>query len=99
MPIANEWVYTGGLNKHHFCRDLVIWSVADGIKVIINGNLEDDAWLNAEIAKDFVMFRPGTGENEPENQKTEVKVIYDDEAIYFGAMLYDDNVIYYCSDN
>ncbi|WP_299527259.1 DUF5916 domain-containing protein [uncultured Lutibacter sp.] len=59
---------------------------------IIDGLLDDDAWINAEIAKDFVMFRPGTGEKELENQKTEVKIIYDDEAIYFGAFLYDDDL-------
>jgi len=58
----------------------------------IDGILDDESWENAELAKDFVMFRPGTGDKEPENQKTEVKVIYDDEAIYFGAYLYDNNV-------
>ncbi|WP_372793766.1 DUF5916 domain-containing protein [Lutibacter sp.] len=59
---------------------------------IIDGVLDDDAWFNAEIAQDFIMFRPGTGGKEPENKKTKVKIIYDDEAIYFGAFLYDDNV-------
>ena len=59
---------------------------------LIDGVLDDDAWKNVEMAKDFVMFRPGSGDKEHENQKTEVKVIYDDEAIYFGAYLYDDNV-------
>ena len=59
---------------------------------IIDGVLDDDAWFNAKAAKDFTMFRPGSGDKEPENQKTEVKVIYDDEAIYFGAFLYDDDV-------
>jgi len=58
----------------------------------IDGVLNEDVWLTAETAKDFVMFRPGTGEKEPENKKTEVKVIYDDEAIYFGAILYDDDL-------
>jgi len=58
----------------------------------IDGNLDEDVWLTAETAKDFVMFRPGTGEKEPKNQKTEVKIIYDDEAIYFGAFLYDNDV-------
>ena len=58
----------------------------------INGLLDDEAWVNVEIAKDFVMFRPGTGDKERENQKTEVKIVYDNEAIYFGAFLYDDNV-------
>lgn len=59
---------------------------------IIDGILDDDAWFNAEIAQDFIMFRPGSGDKEPENKKTIVKIIYDDEAIYFGAFLYDDNV-------
>ncbi|MDX5585632.1 MAG: DUF5916 domain-containing protein, partial [Aureibaculum sp.] len=57
---------------------------------VIDGVLDDDAWVNADIAKDFVMFRPTSGTPERENQKTEVRVVYDDEAIYFGAYLYDD---------
>ncbi|MEE9350408.1 MAG: DUF5916 domain-containing protein [Flavobacteriaceae bacterium] len=58
----------------------------------IDGVLDDDAWKNANIAGDFVMFRPTSGLKEPNNIKTEVKVAYDDEAIYFGAYLYDDNI-------
>ena len=58
---------------------------------VIDGVLDDDAWVNADVAKDFVMFRPSSGTPERENQKTEVRVVYDDEAIYFGAYLYDDN--------
>ncbi len=57
---------------------------------VIDGVLNDDAWVNADVAKDFVMFRPSSGTPERENQKTEVRVVYDDEAIYFGAYLYDD---------
>lgn len=57
----------------------------------IDGDLNDEAWKNVEVAKDFVMFRPTSGTPEPKNQKTIVKVVYDDEAIYFGAYLYDDN--------
>lgn len=56
----------------------------------IDGILNDEAWKNADIAKDFVMFRPGDGTKERENKKTEVKITYDDEAIYFGATLFDD---------
>ena len=58
----------------------------------IDGVLDDGAWKNANSASDFVMFRPTSGLKEPDNIKTTVKVIYDDEAIYFGAYLYDDNV-------
>lgn len=59
----------------------------------IDGVLDDDAWQNADIAKDFVMFQPAAGDPEPKNQRTEVRVVYDDEAIYFGAYLYDDQVV------
>ncbi|WP_298286489.1 DUF5916 domain-containing protein [uncultured Lutibacter sp.] len=58
----------------------------------IDGVLNDDAWFGAQIAKDFVMFRPGNGDKEYPGKKTEVKVVYDDEAIYFGAFLYDDDI-------
>ena len=57
----------------------------------IDGVLNDEVWKNADIAKDFVMFKPGDGTKERDNKKTEVKITYDDEAIYFGVTLYDDN--------
>ena len=55
----------------------------------IDGILNEPFWGNAETAKDFVMFQPGDGTKEPTDRKTIVKVAYDDEAIYFGAVLYD----------
>jgi hypothetical protein len=56
----------------------------------IDGLLNDEAWKNANTATDFVMFKPENGTKEPDNIKTEVKIVYDDEAIYFGAYLHDD---------
>lgn len=55
----------------------------------IDGVLSDDAWKDLEIAKDFVMMEPTNGEKENPDYKTEVKVLYDDEAIYVSAMMYD----------
>jgi len=57
----------------------------------IDGKLDDAVWENAMIAKDFVMFDPGNGDKEPDHQKTEVKIIYDDQAIYIGASIYDSD--------
>ncbi|MCK5678383.1 MAG: carbohydrate binding family 9 domain-containing protein, partial [Flavobacteriaceae bacterium] len=57
----------------------------------IDGKLDDSAWKNANTAGDFTMFEPGSGNPEPKDQKTEVKIIYDDEAIYIGAAIYDAN--------
>ncbi|RUA09398.1 MAG: hypothetical protein DSY82_05895 [Flavobacteriia bacterium] len=55
----------------------------------IDGKLNDKVWANAPVAKDFVMFDPGNGDPEPKDQKTEVKILYDDNAIYIGAYMYN----------
>jgi len=57
----------------------------------IDGILNDAAWQNVPVAKNFVMVEPGDGDSEPKNQKTEVKVVYDNEAIYFAAYMYDNH--------
>ncbi|HEY9168466.1 MAG TPA: DUF5916 domain-containing protein [Lutibacter sp.] len=59
---------------------------------VIDGVLNEDFWQKAEPAQNFQMFRPGDGGEERENMKTVVKIAYDDEAIYFGAIMYDDNI-------
>lgn len=56
----------------------------------IDGILDDDAWKNANEAKDFVQFRPTMGVTETDTNKTIVKITYDDTAIYIGAYLYDN---------
>jgi hypothetical protein len=55
----------------------------------IDGVLDEEFWQRADTAKDFVMFRPGNGDPEPIAQKTEVKVAYNNEAIFFAAYMYD----------
>lgn len=64
--------------------------ISDPVK--IDGVLNETFWNNAETAKDFVMLEPGDGLPERDNKKTEVKVVYDNEAIYFGAVLYDNEI-------
>jgi len=58
----------------------------------IDGKLNESIWAKTENATDFVMFDPGSGDKEPEKRKTIVKVAYDNQAIYIGAILYDDNM-------
>jgi hypothetical protein len=57
----------------------------------IDGVLDDEAWKGLKAATDFVMLRPTNGEKESNSHKTEVKVLYDNEAIYISAMLYDND--------
>ena len=56
----------------------------------IDGILDDLAWKTAQIATDFVEFKPTVGKTMPENKRTEVKMTYDDSGIYISAYLYDN---------
>ncbi len=57
----------------------------------IDGILEDTAWKNVPACKDFIIFRPDNGKPVSKEYQTEVKVIYDDDAIYIAAMMTDPN--------
>ncbi|HEU4791982.1 MAG TPA: DUF5916 domain-containing protein [Flavobacterium sp.] len=61
-----------------------------GEKITLDGKLDDVIWQSVPIATDFVMFQPDNGKAIPENKRTEVRVLYDNEAIYIGALMYDD---------
>ena len=58
--------------------------------ISIDGKLEEAIWESAPIATDFIMFQPDNGKAIPENRKTEVKVLYDNDAIYVAALMYDN---------
>jgi hypothetical protein len=55
----------------------------------IDGVLDDEVWKNVEIATDFVQYDPGMGIPAKEHQKTEVRIAYDDQAIYISAYLHE----------
>lgn len=54
----------------------------------IDGNLNDAAWTSAPVLTDFIQNFPTFGL--PVSKKTEVRIVYDNTAIYVGAYLYDD---------
>ena len=53
----------------------------------IDGLLNETEWNNAAAATDFQQFQ--FTYNQPSNFKTEVRVIYDNTALYIGAKLFD----------
>lgn len=55
----------------------------------IDGVINDDAWKNVEVAKDFFVLRPDNGNKVPNTYQTEVRVIYDNQAIYIAAEMTD----------
>jgi len=53
----------------------------------IDGNLNDPVWAQAVPFTDFTQQDPDEGERP--SQKTEVRILYDDHAIYFGIRCFD----------
>ena len=80
-----------------FFFTLTIWgqkknttAVRTSEKITMDGEFNEKVWDSVPIATDFVMFEPDNGKPQSKEQKSEVRVIYDDEAVYFAVMLYDD---------
>ena len=56
----------------------------------IDGFLDDLVWQNVPIATNFIELRPVPGTKEKAGQQTEVKIMYDNSAIYVSARMYDN---------
>ncbi|HFB99897.1 MAG TPA: hypothetical protein ENJ53_03740, partial [Phaeodactylibacter sp.] len=54
----------------------------------INGKLDEFDWANTEIATGFIQLEPTSGEKA--SNKTEVRIMYDNKAIYISAKMYTD---------
>jgi len=55
----------------------------------IDGILDDRCWIDVPVATDFFEIRPVPGRVEGKDKRTEMKVIYDDAAVYVYARMYD----------
>ncbi len=53
----------------------------------IDGNLTDEVWMNQPIANGFLQNTPKP--HQAPSGETEVKMIYDNQAVYIAARLYD----------
>ncbi|TDE54176.1 DUF5916 domain-containing protein [Flavobacterium sp. GT3P67] len=58
--------------------------------ITIDGKINEKIWETASVASDFIMFEPDNGKPISHDKKTEVKVLYDNNAIYISALLYDN---------
>ena len=61
--------------------------VAEG--PIVDGRIDDDIWDRAQILSGFIQAEPLNGE--PESERTEVRLLYTNEIIYVGAVMYDSD--------
>ena len=55
--------------------------------ITLDGKLDEDAWKGATPITEFTQFDPEEGK--PASQRTEVRFLFDDDALYIGAKMYD----------
>lgn len=55
--------------------------------VTVDGILEEPAWLGADVASGFTQREPVDGD--PASERTEVRVLVSDEAVYVGVRAFD----------
>ena len=71
-----------------FSQEKTLQAIKTASAPKIDGSLDDMAWKDVPVARDFIQNFPSFGL--PASQKTEVRVVYDNSAIYIAAYLYDD---------
>ena len=71
-----------------YAQPKTLKAIKTGQHIRIDGNLDDSGWLHAPVANQFIQNMPHPGANA--SAPTEVRIVYDDNAIYIGAYLYDD---------
>jgi hypothetical protein len=57
------------------------------VEIRIDGRVEEAVWGEAAVLKDFTQYEPVEGI--PSTEKTEVRVLYTGDAIYFGVLALD----------
>lgn len=57
--------------------------------IVLDGVLNEESWLLAEPATDFIQAEPSQGE--PSSERTEVRILFDSESLYFGIVCFDDD--------
>ncbi len=68
-------------------QDRNIFAHLTNMPIELDGVLDEPAWAEAEPAADFTQREPFQGE--PATEKTEVRILYDDKAIYFGISAFE----------
>jgi hypothetical protein len=62
-------------------------AVKRGGPIVLDGRLDDEAWKAATPITEFRQIDPNEGEKA--SQRTEVRFLFDDDALYVGAKMYD----------
>ena len=80
----------GIVNVHAESHDYEIKAHRTYQSIEVDGDLTEEDWQNAEVINQFVQIEPYEGEIGSESM--EVRVLYDNENIYFGFTCFDSDM-------
>lgn len=70
--------------------------MADTERITLDGRLDEDVWMRAVPATNFIQVDPNNGQ--PATEQTEVRIVYNAGKLYMGVTLFDsepDKLIHY----
>lgn len=79
--------FSGSAFSQSTRKSLEATRIEDPIR--IDGLLDEAIWNTATLATGFTQYEPFVGKNA--SQRTEVKILYDNNSLYVGAVLYDSS--------
>ncbi|MDO9550861.1 carbohydrate binding family 9 domain-containing protein [Rhodonellum sp.] len=68
-------------------KEISAYRLQPGEKIVLDGWVNEDFWDKVSVAGNFRQQEPFPGN--PATEKTEVRISYDDEYLYIGAIFYD----------
>jgi Domain of unknown function (DUF5916)/Carbohydrate family 9 binding domain-like len=102
VPFATRWIYVPVLvlvaetaraaettapgEKTEPPRPTIV-CVRTASPIAVDGNLDEPAWQSARAVTEFRQLDPVEGADP--SQRTEVRILHDDDALYIGAILHD----------
>ena len=64
-------------------------AIRTNLPVKIDGLINEEAWKQAPLITGLIEQRPTPGRAEDTRNKSELYLIYDNAAVYFGGILYE----------
>ena len=72
-----------------FAADPQIRALYTDEEILIDGSLEEPVWDRAEVSTGFIQQEPRPGN--PASEKTEVRILFDDNNLYIGVICLDSD--------
>jgi hypothetical protein len=89
MVLVAAIPFTAAAQNANFQTEYQLHITRTAAPVTVDGIMDETAWPTTEVARDFWQKYPN--DNIKATRKTEVRAMYDDNYIYFGAIAYDTN--------